>query len=496
MSSSRGTRGRRGGHEEEHENHERWLVTYADMVTLLMVLFIVMFAMSQVDERKFNELKAGLAAGFGASDSLLPGSSSILDQPGTAAVDVPAPDLQFLPPASDSTHEAVVVQAAVRKAVSAAVSRAEQQRQQRAWAEARAEKDRLDGVLRTLRRALRQQGLEGDVSTTYDERGLVVSLVSRHVVFRANLATLSDRGRRVVDALGPVLRDLPDDLEVDGHTNQVKVKPKYFASDWDLSSARAITVLRHLEQRWGVPDRRLDRGGLRPHQAARRPVGARLAAGQQARGHRRAHRPARHQRRHARRSSPPPTPAPPDGPPSPPPAGPPTTRPPRPRPAPGPPPPPRSPEMTTTALPPDATDTEEAAAPGGRKRLLLVVVVVLLLVGGAAWWFVLRPSGSAEEPPPEPGEVVIAGADPAQPRGRPLPPHRHRPAGHGRGSAHGEVDGSKALDATISTFSGLALEEVQRPKEREHLREELMAELEELYHGEVMDVYFTEFVTQ
>ena len=61
------SRRHRRGHEEEHENHERWLVTYADMVTLLMVLFIVMFAMSQVDQKKFNALKDGLAAGFGQS---------------------------------------------------------------------------------------------------------------------------------------------------------------------------------------------------------------------------------------------------------------------------------------------------------------------------------------------------------------------------------------------------------------------------------------------
>ena len=59
------TRRRRVEEPEEHENHERWLVTYADMVTLLMVLFIVLFAMSQVDQKKFNALKAGLAAGFG-----------------------------------------------------------------------------------------------------------------------------------------------------------------------------------------------------------------------------------------------------------------------------------------------------------------------------------------------------------------------------------------------------------------------------------------------
>ena len=57
----------RGGHEEEHEeheNHERWLVSYADMMTLLMVLFIVMFALSEVNQKKFDVFKAGLHAGF------------------------------------------------------------------------------------------------------------------------------------------------------------------------------------------------------------------------------------------------------------------------------------------------------------------------------------------------------------------------------------------------------------------------------------------------
>ncbi|MGZ4699502.1 MAG: flagellar motor protein MotB, partial [Oryzihumus sp.] len=61
-------RAKRRQHEEEHHgNHERWLVTYADMLTLLMVLFIVMFAISQVDQKRFDELKSGMAAGFGQS---------------------------------------------------------------------------------------------------------------------------------------------------------------------------------------------------------------------------------------------------------------------------------------------------------------------------------------------------------------------------------------------------------------------------------------------
>src|ERR671936_1344049 len=62
---------------EEHVNHERWLLTYADMITLLMVLFIVMFAISQVDQRKFAALKTGLAAGFGARTAFDGGTGAL-----------------------------------------------------------------------------------------------------------------------------------------------------------------------------------------------------------------------------------------------------------------------------------------------------------------------------------------------------------------------------------------------------------------------------------
>jgi chemotaxis protein MotB len=242
---SRG-KGRRGGHEEEHENHERWLVTYADMVTLLMVLFIVMFAMSAVDEKKFNALKAGLAAGFGQSTSLLDGSSSLLEQPGSAVAAPIAPNevAADLPPKEQA-------------AVAAAVAKYDRLRQQRKEVTAEAEVDRLESVRKKLLAALAARGLEHDVRATIDERGLVVSLVSRHVVFEADVAELSPRGRQVVQTLAPVLKDLTEPLAVEGHTNQVKVKPKYFPTDWELSAARAVRVLRYLNEVGGVANSRM-----------------------------------------------------------------------------------------------------------------------------------------------------------------------------------------------------------------------------------------------
>jgi chemotaxis protein MotB len=206
-----------------------------------MVLFIVMFAISQVDQKKFNALKDGLAAGFGQSTSIHDGSSSILDQPGQAAAQPIAPQ-----------RFAVEVQE-VRTSNAAA----ESAHTEAHYRDARAEVDRLKELLARLTAALRKHHLEDDVQATIDSRGLVLSLVSRHVVFEPNLASLSARGRLVVDTLAPVLRDIPDPLQIDGHTNQVKVKPKYYPTDWELSAARAVTVLRHLHEDDGVPAARM-----------------------------------------------------------------------------------------------------------------------------------------------------------------------------------------------------------------------------------------------
>ena len=85
--SGGGGRRRRGGHEEEHENHERWLVTYADMLTVLMALFIVMFALSVVDKEKFQKFAEGVNGDLGNGASLLSGGPG-LQQAGDTPVDL------------------------------------------------------------------------------------------------------------------------------------------------------------------------------------------------------------------------------------------------------------------------------------------------------------------------------------------------------------------------------------------------------------------------
>lgn len=144
--------------------------------------------------------------------------------------------------------------------------------------------------------------------------------------------------------------------------------------------------------------------------------------------------------------------------------------------------------MSTAVAPAPTTDEPEEKKPR-RARLLLVVLVVAILAG-AGWFYFLRPSG---ESGPKPGEVVTL--EPIQVN---LAGGHYLRLGIAlqlTEDAH-EAEGSKALDAAIDVFSGLPVGDVNQPQRREELRHQLDEKLHERYHGDVMGVYFTEYVTQ
>jgi chemotaxis protein MotB len=243
--SSGGARRKKGGHEEheEHVNHERWLVSYADMLTLLFVLFVVLFSMSSVDMKKFAQLAAGLSAGFGAQSPAFQGSTSTLDGAGQSAeivqIDPGANPGDGKAGASDLTAKE---QEAV-KAAMAAQSRGKASEDAKA---ATAEAENLKKIENKIADALAQAKLLGSVKFTIDQRGLVVTIVTNEVVFDGNRADLQAGGAKILDAIAPTLAKLPNNIEVDGNTNQLKAKTTYYPSGWELSAARASTTVRYL----------------------------------------------------------------------------------------------------------------------------------------------------------------------------------------------------------------------------------------------------------
>ena len=217
-------RGRRRGLEEEHEEHvdERWMASYMDMVTVLMCMFIVLFAMSTVDQAKFVQLKNSLATGFGA-------------------VDVGKVD----------TAEGIVVPADLvdTPAVNQDVGLTDLDL-------AIAEVDDLTAVQEAMQAALSAVGLDTLVEYTIDERGLSVGLVGSETFFEPNVATLSSQAVKVLDTIGPVLAGSQREVSVEGHADRHGVTINY-PTDWELSSARATQVLRHLVERTGVAQERI-----------------------------------------------------------------------------------------------------------------------------------------------------------------------------------------------------------------------------------------------
>jgi chemotaxis protein MotB len=259
VSAARAARahGRHGGHEEEHEkheNHERWLVSYADMMTLLMVLFIVMFAISSVNQGKFDQLKQGLRKGFGAPQTMLAGGLDILDSGGAVAPDAPNVDgaAEGGSGGTDVRSWKTPSQEEFSRVAGLASATARAQVEQ--------EVDNLKAAEKALKAALVKAGVPNGATFRFDERGLVVTIATDKVLFESGSAQLRPRGRRILDALEPTLATLPNRLSVDGHTNWLPISSERFPSNWELSTDRATGVLRYLGGH-GVPVDRMSATG-------------------------------------------------------------------------------------------------------------------------------------------------------------------------------------------------------------------------------------------
>jgi chemotaxis protein MotB len=244
-----GRRRKKHHQEEEHENHERWMVSYADMMTLLLVLFIVLFAMSQVDKAKFAALASGLAETFGAPITPMPGTtpeSSVLDA-------LPAP--------VNIAGGIAPQRPAARAEVDAAAAQAAAERAKRVAAEAQSAYDDLAAVRERIEAALAAAGHSGAARFEIDERGLVVHIVADEVLFDAERADLRPEGAQILGAIAPTLRDLPHQLAIEGHANHLPVSPGGpWPSNWELSAYRATTVVRYLAGD-GVPEKRMSGNG-------------------------------------------------------------------------------------------------------------------------------------------------------------------------------------------------------------------------------------------
>lgn len=245
MSSGGGGAKRKKAHEEheEHVNHERWLVSYADMLTLLFVLFVVLYSMSDVNMKKFAQLANGLSEGFGAQSAAFQGKQAVLEGSGNNTQ-----IMQIDPGAEKGDGKAGTADMTAKEiqaVQNALVAQSRAKGQQDAQAAAKEAED-MKKVENKIADALAKEKMVGSVKFTIDKRGLVVTVVTNEVVFAGNRAELKPGGEKILDAIAPTLSALPNNIEVDGNTNQLKAKTTLYPSGWELSAARASSTVRYL----------------------------------------------------------------------------------------------------------------------------------------------------------------------------------------------------------------------------------------------------------
>ncbi|NKX93562.1 flagellar motor protein MotB [Sanguibacter hominis ATCC BAA-789] len=241
------SRRRKRVEEEEHENHERWAVSYSDMMTVLMALFLVMYAISTVDQTKYEELAQSLSSGFGAGDSVvLVDKAGLMNEHGEV---MNVKDINDIAPSISSG------------VVTGSFDGSEGEFSAQDYAEAEAEYDHLEEIRDHIEENLARVKLSDAVTFRITERGLVVGMITTDVFFDTASNELTKTSRKVIDAVGKPLRTINNEIAIEGHADIVPTGSTA-KTNWELSSARATTVLRRMVEKSRLEPARMSAVGF------------------------------------------------------------------------------------------------------------------------------------------------------------------------------------------------------------------------------------------
>ena len=209
---------------EEHENLERWLVSYADFITLLFAFFVVMYSVSQVNEGKYRVL----------SDSLV---NAFKTTPTAATPISPALRIDASIKGASNVSSIPVLKQTIFVRKPDPVQEAHQKQQ----------KEKMKGVAEDLIKAMESLVKEGQVRVTQSAHGIAIE-INASVLFASGQATLEPGSIKALRAVGGVLAKVPNDIQVEGFTDNTPINTVAFPSNWELSTARASSVVRLLAE--------------------------------------------------------------------------------------------------------------------------------------------------------------------------------------------------------------------------------------------------------
>lgn len=196
----------------EKDNSERWLLTYSDLMNLLLIFFIILYSMSQVDSKKFEQLSQSMRSTFGASAAAAMigdgGSSNSLIRLETSA---PSPVIP-----------------------------------------SRLEEAQMQEVKQKVSDLIEKENLKGNIKVSVEERGVVISITAQ-LLFKSGSSDVEPNARPTIEDIGKILLAIPGNhIKVEGHTDIDPIKTSQYPSNWELSSARATNVVRLLIDKAGM----------------------------------------------------------------------------------------------------------------------------------------------------------------------------------------------------------------------------------------------------
>ena len=228
-------------HHEEHEehvNHEAWVIPYADLLTLLLAMFLALWATQKQDTAQAVALANAFRSERGVQ--VIQGGTGVLETSG-----------------GDNAKSVIDLGMDAARSVRAEQALKALEAQQSAKA---VEGAQMDSVEKQLRQEATSLGILDKLSFRREERGLVVTIVSDQVLFQSGEAALMTHGVEILDVLtGPIV-NLHKPISIEGHTDDIPVSGK-FSSNWELSTARATNVLRYLVERHGFDQNLISASG-------------------------------------------------------------------------------------------------------------------------------------------------------------------------------------------------------------------------------------------
>ncbi len=221
---------------EEHENEERWLLTYADLITLLMVFFVVMYALSNVDKQKFKALAVAMRAEMGNPAASPTGIGGQI-----------APGNTMRPSGTEGTDR-------TRRSGKTKTEKID------------ALRTRMKKLKNDLDALVKSSGLENSISVKLDPSGHKVSMgLSDSLLFGVGSADLTTTAQDLVAKIGTVLATKNYTVNVEGHTDNVPIRSARYSSNFQLSTERAVNVVSYMIDATGIPGNRLSASGYAEH---------------------------------------------------------------------------------------------------------------------------------------------------------------------------------------------------------------------------------------